>query len=335
MANVFRLLLFPFAFLYGTIVWLRNLFFDLGWLPSKSFPIPVVCVGNLEMGGSGKTPMIDSLIAYFHKKYKIACLSRGYGRKTKGFLLAGPDSSPEELGDEPFQIYQKWSSQIVLAVDEDRVNGVEKLLKNYPDLDLILLDDGMQHRWIKPKITIQLSPFQKPFFKNRILPMGSLREFVSGSQRAQFHIFTKTENLDEIKRKGIKTQLNALNLPNENVFLSEIVFGKAQNLNGKMLEAEQKVTVVSGLASNKGFFEKAKSTFLTERCISKPDHYRYLPDFFEKEGLSGKVILCTEKDFHKILRIAPQPELVYFLPIHNRIFPEKEFWLALEKCIEA
>ncbi len=317
------------------VVFLRNLLFDWQWLSSKSFPVPVVCVGNLEMGGSGKTPMIDLLIEYFHKKKKIACISRGYGRKSTGFVLADGQSQPDDLGDEPFQIFSKWQDYIVFAVDEDRVRGIENLLRLHPDLDLILMDDGMQHRWVNPRITLQLSPFRKPFFNNFLFPAGTLREFPSECKRAQFLIFTKSKSPNEEKRESMQRELSARHLPAGKVFLSEVISEPARNREGELPPRDCRPVAVAGLASNLDFFEKVKSEYLVERCISKPDHYRYLPDFFEKEGLKGKTVICPEKDFHKIVCLAPQPELVYYIPIRTRIFPEDEFWAALEKSIEA
>ena len=328
------MLLFPFSFLYGLAVFFRNLLYDLNWLPSRCFPVPVICVGNLEMGGSGKTPMMDLLIEHFHKKNKIGCISRGYGRKSKGFVLADDKSDTVTLGDEPFQIFSKWRHHIMLAVDENRARGIENLLTLHPGLNLILMDDGMQHRSVKPSIILMLSPFRNPFYKNFILPFGTLREFRSGCLRARFMIFTKCKEPDERKKEFTEKDLKKRGLPAEHVFLSEVLPAAPLNRNGDTLQPGAGVVAIAGLASNRDFFENVKSGFLVERCISKPDHYRYLPDFFEKEDLNGKVIICPEKDFHKLVCLAPQPEKVFFVPIRNRIFPEEVFWQELEKSIE-
>jgi tetraacyldisaccharide 4'-kinase len=329
------LLFFPFAFIYGAIVWVRNRLFDLGFLNQTSFPFPTIAIGNLEMGGSGKTPMSDFLISNFSEKYKIAYLSRGYKRNSTGFILATENSSIEDLGDEAYMIAKKWLGTIVLAVDSDRVNGIKKIKDLYPEINLILLDDSMQHRWVKPKICIQLSPYHLPFFKNSIFPIGTLRDLKKESSRADLIIFTKCKYANEELLDKITREMKSKGYQNDEIFVSSISYKVPVNQFNNELKTKTNVIAIAGLADNKPFFEKVNSEFSVEKVISKPDHYRYLPDFFEKENLAGKTILCTEKDFYKILAIAPKPELIYYQPIGIQIFPEKKLLSFLETSINS
>ena len=329
------LLFFPIAFVYGAIVWIRNRLFDIGFLNQTSFAFPTIVIGNLEMGGSGKTPMSDFLISNFSEKYKIAYLSRGYKRNSSGFILATENSSIDDLGDEAYMIAKKWQGKIVLAVDSDRVHGIKKIMELHPEINLFLLDDAMQHRWVKPKICIQLSPVYFPFFKNSIFPIGTLRDLKSESSRADFLIFTKSLTADVDQLEDISAEMNLLGYKNPNIFVSSIYYKAPVNHLNNRLQNKSKVVAIAGLANNNSFFEKVKTEFSVQKVISKPDHYRYLPDFFKKENLVGKTILCTEKDYHKILTIAPKPELIYYQPIAIQIFPEANLLSKLEAAIIA
>jgi tetraacyldisaccharide 4'-kinase len=184
------MLLFPFSILYGWITSIRNFLFDKGIFKSYSFDIPIIAVGNLSVGGTGKTPQIEYLIRLLSPNYKIAILSRGYKRKSKGFVLADPTSNAEILGDEPFQIYQKFPNTIV-AVDADRKNGIENLLVLNEKPDVILLDDAFQHRKVKAGFYILLTGYDDLFYSDFILPAGNLRESRSGAKRANVIIITK------------------------------------------------------------------------------------------------------------------------------------------------
>ena len=186
----FRFLLAPFALVYGSIVWVRNKFYDLGFFSSKSFDIPIICVGNLSTGGTGKTPHIEYLIRLLHKQYSIAVLSRGYKRKSTGFLLADSTSTAEDIGDEPMQFHRKFPD-IGLAVDTKRVHGVEQTRQRRKDTQVILLDDGFQHRALKAGYYILLTSFDQLYINDYLLPVGNLREARSGAKRADMIIVTK------------------------------------------------------------------------------------------------------------------------------------------------
>ena len=184
--NLLRKLLFPFAILYGLITSIRNFLFDKDILKSYSFDLPVIAVGNLSVGGTGKTPQIEYLIRLLSDKYKIATLSRGYKRKSKGFILAEANANAATLGDEPFQFFQKFPS-IQVAVDADRKNGIEQLLLQTEKPEIILLDDAFQHRKVKAGFYILLTSYGDLYSDDFMLPTGNLRESRSGAARAKYY----------------------------------------------------------------------------------------------------------------------------------------------------
>lgn len=181
----------PLSWLYWGVTEVRNQMFRLGVLPQKSYNVPVVCVGNLTVGGTGKTPMVEMLLRHLQTEYRIGVVSRGYKRKTKGFLLANSKSTPATIGDEPFQMYQKFGKRVKVAVCEKRTKGIERLLELQPEINLIILDDAFQHRYVKPKVSILLMDKNRPVYDDKILPLGRLREHKSGIYRAGFIVVTK------------------------------------------------------------------------------------------------------------------------------------------------
>ena len=206
--DILRKILFPFSFLYGWITSLRNFLFDKGILKSYRFDLPVIAVGNLSVGGTGKTPQIEYLIRLLSDSYKIATLSRGYKRKSEGFVLANKTSNAEILGDEPFQFYQKFPT-IQVAVDANRKNGIEQLLLEKQKPEIILLDDAFQHRKVTAGFYIMLTSYDDLFYKDFILPTGNLRESRSGANRADMIIVTKCpQDISEIAQEQIKQKIN-------------------------------------------------------------------------------------------------------------------------------
>ena len=206
--------------LYGLITFIRNFLYDKGLLKSQSFAVPIIAVGNLNVGGTGKTPQIEYLIRLLSSNYKVATLSRGYKRKTKGFVLANANSNAEILGDEPFQFYKKFS-QIQVAVDADRKNGIEQLLNQKDSPDIILLDDAFQHRKVKAGFYILLTAYDDLFCDDYMLPTGNLRESKRGAKRADLIIVTKCPaTLSEKEQKEIKAKIGG----DKPLFFSKIRF---------------------------------------------------------------------------------------------------------------
>lgn len=204
MIRFLQLLLYPLSICYGLIVHGRNLLFDFGILASKKFPLPVISVGNLSVGGTGKTPHIEYLIKLLIDNYKIATLSRGYGRKSKGFIEASIQNNVFDIGDEPMQFVNKFS-EVVVSVDEKRATGIQQLLATHPELQVILLDDAFQHRYVKPGLSILLTDYSRLYMADYLLPCGTLREFGTGAQRADLIVVTKTPKIfSPITRRRIR-----------------------------------------------------------------------------------------------------------------------------------
>ena len=237
------------------ITFLRNKFYDFGLLKSFSFEIPVISVGNLAVGGTGKTPMVEFLIKKFSPKYKIAVLSRGYKRKTKGFIIASEKDDASTIGDEPFQYYSKFKN-IKVAVDKKRIRGIKKLISI--GINMIILDDAFQHRKVIPTYSILLSDYSNLYFNDYLLPRGNLRESKSGYKRADTIIITKCpENLSENNRQKL---IEIINLKyNQHIFFSKIkysnvLFSVNNSINISKL-SKQKVDVITGIVNSENLIK--------------------------------------------------------------------------------
>lgn len=318
--NFLRKILFPFAVLYGFITSIRNFLFDYGILKSYSFPIPVIAVGNLSVGGTGKTPQIEYLIRLLSNKYKIATLSRGYKRKSEGFILANATSNAEILGDEPFQFYKKFPN-IQVAVDANRKNGIEQLLSQSNKPDVILLDDAFQHRKVKAGFYILLTAYNDLFINDFMLPTGNLRESRSGAKRADMIIVTKCpRNISELAQNKIKKSLLRENEKQAEVFFTFIDYDDKIYSNNKTLNVNEVKTVdkllLAGIAKPESFFAYLQSE--NDECLMYPDHHHFSEkEIVEiKEKAKNKIIITTEKDFVRLNEKLPNDSLFY-LPIKS------------------
>jgi tetraacyldisaccharide 4'-kinase len=316
-------LLYPLAIIYDEVTKRRNKRFDNGQKKSTFFAVPTIVVGNLNLGGSGKTPMVEYLLEMFQDEHRIATLSRGYGRKTKGFLLASSDLGPKELGDEPYQIFSKFGDKVSVAVGEKRVLAIPEILLSKPKTDLIILDDAYQHRYVKGDYYILLTTFQKPFFIDSILPLGTLRENANGARRADLIIVTKTpENTVEgIKKDYIKQIKKYTEAP---VVFAGIQYGKPYPMNSGQIKLSSKVLLVSGIANDRLFIAEAHKQFEVVEILSFGDHYHYSVKDAEKirdrvRGLEDCMVLTTEKDAVKLkneaFRIYLSEISIFVLPI--------------------
>ena len=329
--NTLRKILFPFALIYGLIISIRNLAFDLGVLRSKVFDIPIIAVGNLSVGGTGKSPMIEYLIDLISGQHKTAVLSRGYGRNTKGFLLANESSSAKEIGDEPFQFYRKYKD-IEVAVDEKRVRGIENLLSLKPELELVLLDDAFQHRYVKASCYILLTSFDKLYTNDLLLPAGDLREPRRGAKRAQIIIVSKCpDNLNASIKAKIEKSINPK--PNQKLFFSSIKYDvNVISRKGKKALDELKnsgVLLVTGIADPGPMQDFLNSKQISCEHIKFGDHQfigetelagikKKLSDLTEEE----KIIITTEKDYVRNFIDVALP--IYYLPIKTEIIEDSE-----------
>ena len=316
--NLLRKLLFPFAILYGLITSIRNFLFDKGILKSYSFDLPIIAVGNLSVGGTGKTPQIEYLIRLLSNKYKIATLSRGYKRQSKGFILAQSGTDAKILGDEPFQFFQKFPS-IQVAVDADRKNGIEQLLSQYNKPEIILLDDAFQHRKVKAGFYILLTSYDDLYSDDWMLPTGNLRESRSGADRANVIIVTKCPfNLSLEERDDIGKRLNLSK--NQELYFTFIayddcIYGENRKINVNEIQAAAKV-LVAGIAKPEPFFAYLQDT--NDVCLSFPDHHNFTDkDILEIKNLAqNNIIITTEKDYVRLKGSLPSEQLFY-LPIQS------------------
>jgi tetraacyldisaccharide 4'-kinase len=316
--NFLRKLLFPFSLIYGLITRIRNLLFDQGILKSYSFDVPVIAIGNLSVGGTGKTPQIEYLIRLLGDKYKIATLSRGYKREYKGFVLADDTASAQSIGDEPFQFYAKFS-KIQVAVDADRKNGIEQLLSKPERPNIILLDDAFQHRKVKAGLYILLTTYSELYSNDWILPTGNLRESRSGAQRAQIIIVTKCpKNLSVDEQNSIRAKLKIT--PNQELYFSSIayddsVFGENKSLKVAEIANRDKL-LLAGIAKPEPFFNFLKSN--GDQCLQFSDHHNFSESNISdiKKQAENRIIVTTEKDFVRLKDSILAPQL-YYLPIKS------------------
>jgi tetraacyldisaccharide 4'-kinase len=319
--KIIRIFLFPFSILYGIITSIRNFLFDVGVLKSYSFNISIICVGNLNVGGTGKTPQIEYLIRLLSNKYEVATLSRGYKRKSKGFVLANENSNVEILGDEPFQFFEKFKN-IQVAVDADRKNGIEKLLALTKKPTLILLDDAYQHRKIKAGFYIMLTSYNDLFCNDFMLPTGNLRESRNGAKRANMIIVTKCpKNLLEIAQQEIKVKIN-LQIP---IFFSTIEYDTSIYSNNKKLELKEidntEKIVIAGIAKPKPFFDYLKNE--KDVILTFPDHHHFTENDIQniKNKAKNKLIITTEKDFVRLKNA--NIDNLFYLPIKSKILKDE------------
>lgn len=329
--NILRKILFPFAILYGFITAFRNFLFDKGILKSHSFDLPIIAVGNLSVGGTGKTPQIEYLIRLLSPTHKIATLSRGYKRKSEGFILADFTSNAEILGDEPFQFYQKFPN-ILVAVDANRKNGIEQLMK-ISKPDIILLDDAFQHRKVKAGFYILLTAYNDLYADDFMLPTGNLRESRSGAERANIVVVTKCPaNLSEKEKNSIERKLqleSKQKLFFTSIAYDEFIFSEEKQLTVSEIKNSEKV-LLAGIAKPEPFFEYLKNE--NDTVLTYPDHHHFSDkDILEiKEKAKGKIIITTEKDFVRLKGNLPVAQLFY-LPIMSQFLFEQN---GFDDCIK-
>ena len=311
-----RKILFPLAFLYWLITFIRNWLYDFDIFKSHSFDIPIIAVGNLSVGGTGKTPQIEYLIRLLSDKYKVAVLSRGYKRTSEGFILADKNATASLIGDEPYQFYSKFSN-IQVAVDANRKNGIENLLQLSNKPDVVLLDDAFQHRKVKAGFYILLTAYDDLFSDDYILPFGNLREPSSGKKRADMIIVTKCpKDLSELAQLEIKKKLNC----KKAVYFSSIqyddfVFGIDSQMLVSEVQSESKL-LVAGIAKPKLFFDFLKND--RDETFVFPDHHHFSKLDCEQilAKANGRKIITTEKDFVRLNGLLPKEQLFY-LPIKS------------------
>ncbi len=338
------LFLSPFALLYRIIIEIRNKFYDWGILPSTEFDIPILSVGNLTVGGTGKTPHIEYLIHLLsQKEYKIAVLSRGYKRKSKGFYAAQEQSNAESLGDELFQMYRKFP-QVGFFACADRVEGVQKILTQKEKYEVILLDDAYQHRSIKPGLSILLNDFNHPFYEDKIMPQGHLRETPINRKRAHIIITSKCpEKLKPIEQRIIQTNLQFY--PSQSIYFSTVkykniypIFKKNRKIENfsSFLQFYQNIFLITGIAENTPLLQTLESENKKVKATAFSDHHNYSEEDLEKiikeyEKIEGsKIILTTEKDAVRFLKFKDKKfkykDDFYYVSIKINFLKEQKYF---------
>lgn len=326
MIKYLRLLLLPFSALYGIVVLCRNKCYDLGLFKSVGFDLPVICVGNLVVGGAGKSPVTEYLV-HLLKDYKIAILSRGYGRKTRGFILADEKATAETIGDEPMQFYRKFK-QVTVAVCEDRVHGIHQLKDNH---DLVILDDAYQHRRVRPGFSILLFEYQKLLSWQFLLPAGNLREPFSGYKRAQALLVTKAPvQLSSNERSACIRKFE--DMEEGGLSFSFITYGNLKHLfsgaeqSCDAIPAGARIFLLTGIANPGPLLEHLKGYSNLISHHNYPDHHDFSPHnirqlvkAFKAEGSKESIIITTEKDAQRLLAVTLKELLlnlpVFYLPI--------------------
>lgn len=335
--NILPYILKPISSLYGVVTDIRNWMFDHNVLKSEQFEVPVVSVGNITVGGTGKTPHVEYIVGMLAPSYRIAVLSRGYKRKTKGFVLANSKSTPDTIGDEPLQIYRKYGSRVRVAVCESRRKGIKEIIRQFPDIQLIILDDSFQHRYVKPKVNILLTDYTRPLYDDNLLPLGRLRESSRNLQRADMVVVTKCPiDLPPLSYRLVSKKLELM--PYQKLYFSNIRYGlispvfpedRPYHVELSSLTEKDTVMLITGIANPRNFirhfspypFKKVISHFPDHHDFSRSDLEKLYNKFRKMKG-ERKIIITTEKD---AMRLAYNPyfpqdlkPFVFYLPITVR-----------------
>jgi tetraacyldisaccharide 4'-kinase len=326
-------LLLPLSFIYGIVVFIRNKLFDAGLLPSELFPFPVISIGNITAGGTGKTPHVEYLVSILKDEFRVAVLSRGYKRKSSGFRIAGMYSKVSEVGDEPLQIKKKFPATEV-AVSASRVKGIKRLLSHNDKIQVVILDDAFQHRWVKPGISMLLIDYHRPVYHDSLLPAGYLREPVSSIKRASIVVITKCP--PKIKPIDIRIIRKDLNLyPWQSLYFTSFSYGdplpvypEGKPFPGKWLVPGNGLTIlmVTGIATPSVFRNYLGNISGDIVQLSFPDHHNFtrrdirrIERAWLSSGSKWKAIVTTEKDAVRLSELSGiGPELkkyMYYVPV--------------------
>ena len=329
----FRILLLPFALLYWLGIGIRNWFFDKNIFKSAGFGLPLICVGNLSVGGTGKSPMVEYLVLNLKDKFSVATLSRGYKRKTKGYALANESTTALEIGDEPMQFHLKFP-EVPVAVGEERIVAIPQLLHDRPETEAIILDDAFQHRAIKAGLNILLTDYNNLFTRDFYLPTGDLRDLKSSYKRAEIILVTKCKpDLTEAEKQKLIKEI--VPLPKQQIFFTAIEYGQMYHISSSKIfvpDPKTEVLLVTGIANPKPLKRMLEEHSSSYHMLQYPDHHIFTIDDldeikqkFKKIDTANKIILTTEKDAVRLVKftneIAELP--LYVIPVrHQFLFEE-------------
>jgi tetraacyldisaccharide 4'-kinase len=334
MAHEKNILLYPLSLIYGAVTGIRNFMYNADILPKHEFSLPVICVGNITVGGTGKTPHTEYLVGLLSKNFRVATLSRGYMRKSSGFRIASINDDVSEIGDEPLQICRKFP-EITVAVDRNRVNGVNSILREKPGTEVIILDDGFQHRSITPGLTILLTDFKRLMINDHLLPYGRLRENVRNMNRADIILITKSpEDISPIQRRIIVKEIDKA--PYQNLYFTSLeykdplpMFMKSEEKNLSLSDLKKDrtgIVLLTGISNPLPLKEYLSDYFKEITHVSFPDHHIFTEKDILKltaafNGLvsAEKLIITTEKDAVRLREFTNIAELVrssvYYIPL--------------------
>jgi len=328
-----NILLYPLSLIYGLITGFRNFLYDSGILPSKEFSIPIICVGNITVGGTGKTPHTQYIAGLLKENFNVATLSRGYKRKTQGFMIANPSSTVNEIGDEPLQIFRNYP-EILVTVDKKRVSGVKRILLEHPDTEVIILDDAFQHRSITPGFSILLSDFSRPILNDHMLPYGNLRESKKNINRADIILITKSpEDLSAIQRRLTVKEWDKLDF--QKLYFTSYKYDAPVHLFGdedeetlqEFLGSEDcGIVLITGIANPVPLKEYLNKYQWEIIHLEFPDHHEYdekdllkISAAYSNLKSKNRFLITTEKDsvrFREFTNIAePIKSAFYYIPI--------------------
>ena len=329
----FRILLLPFALLYWLGISIRNWLYKKNILKSASFGLPLICVGNLSVGGTGKSPMVEYLVSNLKDKFKVATLSRGYKRKTKGYALANENTTALEIGDEPMQFHQKFPD-VPIAVGEKRVEAIPQLLHDKPETQAIILDDAFQHRAIKAGLNILLTEYSNLFTRDFYLPTGDLRDLKSSYKRAEIIVVTKCKpDLTEAEKQKVVKEISPLS--SQLIFFTAIDYGQMYHISSNKLftpDATTEVLLVTGIANPRPLKKMLEEHSNSYHMLQYSDHHIFtiddlneIKEKFKKIETTNKIILTTEKDAVRLIKFTNEiVELpLYVIPVrHQFLFEE-------------
>jgi len=329
-----RIFLYPVSLIYGLITGFRNFLYNTGILPSVEFRIPVICVGNITVGGTGKTPHTEYLADLLRKQFRVAVLSRGYKRKSTGFRIVTSASQVSETGDEPLQISLKYPD-VFVVVDRNRVNGVREIMKRQPETEVIILDDGFQHRQITPGFSILLSDFERLIVRDHMLPYGNLRESISNMRRADIILVTKSPaSMSAIQRRLIVKEIDKA--PYQNLYFTSISYMPPLPLftKGEPLATNSDlsnlfgcgIVLVTGIANPLPLKERLETTAGEVIHLRFPDHYNFrekdllsVYEAFDKLKSPVRYVITTEKDSVRLKEFSniaePVKSAIYYIPV--------------------
>lgn len=334
-----KVLLLPLSIIYGGVVGIRNFLFHIGILKSRRFSVPVLCVGNITVGGTGKTPHTELIIAELRKNFRVACLSRGYKRKTSGFILSDEKSTAREIGDEPMQIKNKFPD-ILVACDSNRVRGIEKLQALPQPPEVVVLDDAFQHRYVQADKNIILVDYNRPVYDDCLLPAGRLRENTGSLKRADYIIVTKCpSNLQPIERRILSKHLKIK--PYQHLFFTKLGYGPITSLSSKAeqitLQPDSHILCLTGIAQPGPYVEHLKTytSHITELRYSDHHHFtkkdiQHIERTFQEIKHAEKYIFTTEKDAVRLKNTELPKELkrqIYYIPVVPVFIQDEDLFL--------